>query len=469
MDQKNKDFDYSNLYKGFQNNGSSARRSAQQPAGEADDTAPRYTAASSRPRDPQQERLLQRELEEQLRALGQSVSDGLRTGFDGKGQQLGDQAAKVGGAVWDVLHYSLGTAADELRKAANDLRGERDAAAKARAARRPAEYHYAFGAPAARTPPKLSDSLIRSARTRFGIGLGQAIPGGIIAFGLLLACAICALSALFYTGTDFTAVAEMNLAAAVMAVTSLPFDWLTWLGFRNVGVSKRLRTYAAAIGERTSISVSALAEAVQKPVKKTRKDLRFLLSKGWLTGWLDAENDILYLSAEEWRAAHDKRASAEPATQQPAAESEGETQVSPDTIRRFVQVLGTEQQMMEDPTASEELTKMQTTSQAIADWVAAHPESAPKARRFITYYIPTTLKLLHTYNELQDQPGENAEAIRRDIGGILHTLNIAFENLYNTLLSDVAMDISTEITALQGMLAQDGLSPQQSSPFGEER
>ena len=82
----------------------------------------------------------------------------------------------------------------------------------------------------------------------------------------------------------------------------------------------------------------------------------------------------------------------------------------------------------------------------------------PKSRRFAEYYIPTTLKLLHTYNDVQGQQGENAETIRRDIAGILHTLNQAYENLYNNLLSDVAMDISSEIAALQGMLANDGLT-----------
>ena len=474
MDQKNKDFDYSNLYKGFQNKSSSARRPGQKPTDTAADggAKPNY-GASSRPRDPQQERQLQQELEAQLRALGQSVSDGLRTGFEGKGQQLGDQAVKFGGAVWDVVNYSLGTAADELRQAANELRTEHNAAAgDANAARR--TRRAAFGVPAPKAPAKPADALIRSARARFGIGLGQAIPGGILAFGLLLGCAICALAAFFYTGPDGFAVSEMNLAATILAVTSLPFDWLTWLGFRNVGVSKRLRAYAAAIGDRTSISVAALAEAVQKPLKKTRKDLRFLLGKGWLVGWLDVETDTLYLSAEEWHAARARRenVAAGPAAQQPAAapqsEPAAEERIDPDTIHRFVQVLGTERQVMDDSTAIEELTKMQTTSQAIADWVAAHPESAPKARRFITYYIPTTLKLLHTYNEMQDQPGENAEAIRRDIGGILHTLNIAFENLYNTLLSDVAMDVSSEIAALQGMLAQDGLSTEQNTPFGGE-
>ena len=101
---------------------------------------------------------------------------------------------------------------------------------------------------------------------------------------------------------------------------------------------------------------------------------------------------------------------------------------------------------------------MQKTTTAICEWLEAHPESLPKARRFAEYYIPTTLKLLHTYNDVQGQQGENAETIRRDIAGILHTLNQAYSNLYDNLLSDVAMDVSSEIAALQGMLANDGLT-----------
>ena len=68
------------------------------------------------------------------------------------------------------------------------------------------------------------------------------------------------------------------------------------------------------------------------------------------------------------------------------------------------------------------------------------------------------LKLLYTYNDVQGQQGANAESIRRDIAGILHTLNQAFDNLYDNLLSDMAMDVSSEIAALQGMLANDGLT-----------
>ena len=143
---------------------------------------------------------------------------------------------------------------------------------------------------------------------------------------------------------------------------------------------------------------------------------------------------------------------------QPEKEETGDAPLNLDTARRFAAVLEKEQQLMQDAQAREELAAMHKTTTAICDWLEAHPESLPKARRFAEYYIPTTLKLLHTYNDVQGQQGENAETIRRDIAGILHTLNQAYDTLYDTLLSDVAMDVSSEIAALQGMLASDGLT-----------
>ena len=162
---------------------------------------------------------------------------------------------------------------------------------------------------------------------------------------------------------------------------------------------------------------------------------------------------------EDYRAAQETAAAPQAQPQpEPAPEQREETPLNLETARRFVQVLEKEQQLMQDPQAREELEQMQKTAAAICDWLEAHPESLPKARRFAEYYIPTTLKLLYTYNDVQGQQGANAENIRRDIAGILHTLNQAFDNLYDNLLSDVAMDVSSEIAALQGMLANDGLT-----------
>ena len=195
--------------------------------------------------------------------------------------------------------------------------------------------------------------------------------------------------------------------------------------------------------------------------KKARalKRVRRFIRNGWLSAWVDEKAEKLYLTAEDYRAAQEAAAASKaPPQPEPAAEKTDDVPLNLETARRFAAVLQQEKQLMQDAQGREELDHMQTTTTAICDWLEAHPESLPKARRFAEYYIPTTLKLLHTYNDVQGQKGDNAESIRRDIAGILHTLNQAYDNLYDNLLSDVALDVSSEIAALQGMLANDGLT-----------
>ena len=200
-------------------------------------------------------------------------------------------------------------------------------------------------------------------------------------------------------------------------------------------------------------------EAVDEKKARALKRVRRFIRNGWLSAWVDEKAEKLYLTAEDYRAAQEAAAASKtPPQPEPAAEKTDDVPLNLETTRRFAAVLQQEKQLMQDAQGREELDHMQTTTTAICDWLEAHPESLPKARRFAEYYIPTTLKLLHTYNDVQSQQGENAEAIRRDIAGILHTLNQAYDNLYDKLLSDVALDVSSEIAALQGMLANDGLA-----------
>lgn len=96
----------------------------------------------------------------------------------------------------------------------------------------------------------------------------------------------------------------------------------------------------------------------------------------------------------------------------------------------------------------------------IFDYVEERPEKAPLIRRFMGYYLPTTVKLLETYCRLdaQDVEGENITETMRKIREVLATIEEAFEKQLDSLFSDEALDISTDITVLEGLLHQEGLS-----------
>ena len=89
-----------------------------------------------------------------------------------------------------------------------------------------------------------------------------------------------------------------------------------------------------------------------------------------------------------------------------------------------------------------------------------HPELIDDLHKFLHYYLPTTMKLLKAYEELdkQEVQGENITTAKQEIENTLDTINTAFENLLDSLFEDTAWDVATDISVLQTMLAQEGLT-----------
>ena len=428
-------------------------------------------------------RQVQQELEDQLRAFGDTMTDAFAHGFEGRGMDIGDRAWDVGKAAVHAANYGIGEAAKAFRQGRRSSpygdakQTSNEGAADADAAGMPGWFRQIFAKP----EPTPVESIRISAKKRhsagctllavgitfaviFGLGgIGCLVASDTVMPGLMLGDTIVTateggLTYTFTTGASM-AVTALEITGNVLTLVACGFGAMIAAGASRLSASKKLGALADAaekLNAQKGLSVEMLADLTHQTKKKVLKKLRSYIHKGWLNAWLDDETATLYLTAEDYRAA--KEAAAAAAQPQPEKEETGDAPLSLDTARRFAAVLEKEQQLMQDAQAREELAAMHKTTTAICDWLEAHPESQPKTRRFAEYYIPTTLKLLHTYNDVQGQQGENAETIRRDIAGILHTLNQAYENLYNNLLSDVAMDISSEIAALQGMLANDGLT-----------
>ena len=114
---------------------------------------------------------------------------------------------------------------------------------------------------------------------------------------------------------------------------------------------------------------------------------------------------------------------------------------------------------IEDEMLSEQMDRMEETCEKIFDFVSENPQKAGQIRRFMNYYLPVTLKLLTSYYKMSRQgiEGENISTTMFHIEGMMHTIVIAFEKQLDALFQDEALDISTDITVLEGMLKQEGL------------
>lgn len=112
---------------------------------------------------------------------------------------------------------------------------------------------------------------------------------------------------------------------------------------------------------------------------------------------------------------------------------------------------------------SEKLLQLETVTGKIFACVERHPEKLPEIRRFMNYYLPTTVKLVISYREFENQPvqGENIRNTKQEILDILDTVNNAFASLLDSLFQNDAIDISADISVLKTMLAQEGLTNQE--------
>lgn len=111
-----------------------------------------------------------------------------------------------------------------------------------------------------------------------------------------------------------------------------------------------------------------------------------------------------------------------------------------------------------DEKISADIVRLEDISAKIFEQVRENPQKLPQIRKFMNYYLPTTLKLLNAYDRMVDQgvEGENISGTKQGVEGIMDNIVTAFEKQLDGLFGDQAMDISTDITVLENMLAREG-------------
>lgn len=112
-----------------------------------------------------------------------------------------------------------------------------------------------------------------------------------------------------------------------------------------------------------------------------------------------------------------------------------------------------------DAELSSKISRIEELSKKILDHIAQFPKKAPLVRKFLNYYLPSVLKLLRSYDVLDDQEieGKHISDTMRRIESAMDLIIPAFEKQLDALFQDEALDIMTDISVLEGMLAQEGL------------
>ena len=254
-------------------------------------------------------------------------------------------------------------------------------------------------------------------------------------------------------------------AFAVAAGTAVGGGVLLYKGTRTLTLLKRFQTYKRVLGLKTQCALEKLARAVGKDIPFVRQDVQKMIGAGFfLEGHLDHEQTCLITSDETYQQFEQARLQLEQARRQQAAESAN----APDSRIKEVLDRGSvfiaQIRKCNDDIPGEEVSakidRIELVVRRIFERAKACPEVIPDLKKLMDYYLPMTVKLLNAYAEMDAQPvqSERIAASKREIEQTLDTLNLAFEKMLDDLFSDTILDISSDITVLNTMLAREGLT-----------
>lgn len=122
-----------------------------------------------------------------------------------------------------------------------------------------------------------------------------------------------------------------------------------------------------------------------------------------------------------------------------------------------------------DAKISSLLRDLEDTTRKIFRQLEADKSQVKQCRQFLNYYLPTTIRLLERYVELQDQSGGTGsvrEAMRK-IEDMLGKVTSAFRRQLDSLFEKDMVDITAEITVMEQLLKSQGLTGE--NEFEKER
>lgn len=295
-------------------------------------------------------------------------------------------------------------------------------------------------------------------------GVLKIVGGGILSFfGLMLL-----LSSIVF---DFLVSGAVSMAIPAVSSLACLLGGGSLIG-SGVGTLKkigRFKAYCKALGQKTVCALETLARAVGKTEKYVLKDVQKMIRSGlFREGHLDKEQTRLITSNETYRNFEHNRLLLE---QRQKAEAEAKqrreaSSLSPqvrevlDKGDAYLAEIRRCNDLIPGAEISRKISRMEDIVEKIFDRAEKDPGIVPDLKKLMNYYLPMTVKLLNAYADMDAQPvqGENILASMREIEETLDTLNLAFEKLLDDLFSDTVLDVSSDISVLNTLLAQEGLT-----------
>lgn len=243
-------------------------------------------------------------------------------------------------------------------------------------------------------------------------------------------------------------------------------------GKRRIDKNKRFKVYKSVIGNKGYCQIEDLAKQVDKSKKFVKRDLRKMIKERYfLEGHFANDDEIFVTSNDNYnyylQAEENQKRLIEQKQESASSESNISRETSKDASsiveegREYIARIHVANSKIPGEEMTKKLNTMEDIMIRIFKKVEREPETSEELRRMMKYYLPTTVKLLDAYIEMDGQPSygdNNIAKSKKEIEESLDIINQAFGNLFDSLFEDKAWDISSDINTMKTMMKQDGLT-----------
>lgn len=376
--------------------------------------------------------------------LGRSIQSIIDQAIDSQNYQ------KLNQTIRQTVEQAVDAGAGAVRKAFDN-------------AARPVQQPPVRSAPQNMTPPAEPPQYYGSTGNITARGIIKIVGGSLLGALALLAL----LSMLFVE--LIAGSGAMGIPAAVSAGLLAGGIGLIAGGIVNLRFVSRFKAYRKLLGDKTHCTLEKLADSTGKTIRFIRSDVQKMIrARLFRQGHLDREETRLITSDETYhyfeesrlKLEEQKRLEAAELARNAAAPCTPQAQEVLDRGKIFLSEIRRCNDAIPGREISEKIDRMEQIIQRIFSRVRTNPEVIPDLKKLMDYYLPMTVKLLNAYADMDAQSvqGETILSAKQEIEETLDTLNLAFEKLLDSLFLDTAMDVSSDISVLQTLLAQEGLT-----------
>ena len=284
-----------------------------------------------------------------------------------------------------------------------------------------------------------------------------------------------------------TAKAALSTLSIVFLVLASAGGLMLWQGCRIRKRLTRAERYLKLAGEDMYIWMRDLSTRTGLSEARLRRQVKGMIRDGFFPeGHMDEDGSIFVLNDETWEQYLEEREEYEAkqiaeqkkvrqekqnakSVQEESPEREAQRRLEQEG-HDYMEQLRELNLQIPGEVISNKLYQLDYLLNRIFTALREHPEKSAQMRRFMEYYLPTTVKLVESYAEFDRAgvEGENIKKAKCEIEKTMDTIISAFEKVLDDLYQDAAFEAAADAKVLKTILAQDGYAEHEFEVSGKK-